>query len=131
MLKDAKISTKYCGKKEKWQITVQKLIKKTGSQGNIRNFRRMIKQLATHNHLPDYEVYFDVESDTVVVSVDVGDVFVVSDVVDEAVVAADVESDVVVVSVVVVGDSVDVTSHVLVVLKTSSPISSTMLILFL
>jgi plasmid replication initiation protein len=53
------IARKHCGQQNEWTIGIEKLHLKTGSQSNIREFRRAIKNLAETNHLPDYIVVFD------------------------------------------------------------------------
>jgi hypothetical protein len=41
------------------------LLKKSGAQSVITRFRQMVKEIAQHDHLPDYRVVFDEESDQV------------------------------------------------------------------
>jgi len=41
------------------------LLKKSGSQSVIVRFRQMVKHFAEHDHLPDYRVTFDEESDQI------------------------------------------------------------------
>lgn len=60
------IARKHCGQQSQWKIGLEKLYNKTGSQAILREFRRNIKTLADSNHLPDYEVTFDSEQDTIV-----------------------------------------------------------------
>ncbi|NCA72537.1 MAG: plasmid replication initiator, partial [Sphingobacteriia bacterium] len=59
------IARKHCGQQEKWLIGLDTLLKKTGSQSPLKRFRQMIRHLATHDHLPDYSVSFDLDSDIV------------------------------------------------------------------
>jgi len=60
------IARKHCGKQEQWKIGINLLLKKTGSQSPEKKFRMMIKNLARHDHLPDYHVRFEEERDMVV-----------------------------------------------------------------
>lgn len=60
------IARKHCGQQKTWRITLAKLLLKTGSQSPQKRFRQMIRQLAEHDHLPDYRVTFEDEADMVV-----------------------------------------------------------------
>ncbi|SFJ90359.1 replication initiator protein A [Jannaschia pohangensis] len=60
------LARKHCGQQKTWKITLSKLLLKTGSQSPQKRFRQMIKQLAVHDHLPDYHVAFDEQSDMVI-----------------------------------------------------------------
>jgi len=59
------IARKHCGQQDEWRIGLTTLLKKTGSQSPEKRFRQMIRHLAQHNHLPDYSVSFDPETDMV------------------------------------------------------------------
>lgn len=59
------IARKHCGQQNEWRIGLGTLLKKTGSQSPLKRFRQMIRHLATHDHLPDYSVSFDLGSDIV------------------------------------------------------------------
>jgi len=59
------IARKHCGQQPRWKISLNLLLKKTGSQSSLKKFRFNIKELEKGNHLPDYTVYFDEESDSV------------------------------------------------------------------
>ena len=50
------LARKHCGNQDKWSISLQKLLKKSGSQSPVKRFRQMVKSLAENNHLPDYFV---------------------------------------------------------------------------
>lgn len=50
------LARKHCGQQREWSIGIETLQKKCGSTGHIRDFRQMIKELARHDHLPDYHV---------------------------------------------------------------------------
>lgn len=60
------IARKHCGRKESWRISLSLLQKKTGSQSPEKRFRQMLKNLAKYDHLPDYRVEFDGETDQVI-----------------------------------------------------------------
>jgi replication initiator protein A len=59
------IARKHCGQQDSWKISVALLLKKSGSRSPEKRFRQMIRHLAEHNHLPDYSVSFDGETDMV------------------------------------------------------------------
>lgn len=59
------IARKHCGQQESWKISLALLLKKTGSQSPEKRFRQMVRHLAEYDHLPDYSVSFDTESDMV------------------------------------------------------------------
>jgi plasmid replication initiation protein len=59
------IARKHCGQQDSWKIGLPLLLKKTGSQSPEKRFRQMVRHLAEHDHLPDYSVSFDAESDMV------------------------------------------------------------------
>jgi len=50
------LARKHCGRQSSWRIGVEKLHKKSGSQSRLKEFRRALKHLIEHDHLPDYEV---------------------------------------------------------------------------
>ena len=60
------LARKHCGQQKTWRISLAKLLLKTGSQSPEKRFRQMIRQLASHDHLPDYEVSFDEDADMVI-----------------------------------------------------------------
>ncbi len=60
------IARKHCGRQPQWKISLTILLKKTGSQSPLKRFRQMVKYLVKYNHLPDYHVVFDSESDMVI-----------------------------------------------------------------
>jgi plasmid replication initiation protein len=59
------IARKHCGQQKKWTISLTLLHKKSGSQGLLKKFRLNVKNIAESNHLPDYLITFDTESDNV------------------------------------------------------------------
>ena len=60
------IARKHCGQQKYWRITLAKLLLKTGSQSPEKRFRQMVRQLVEHDHLPDYHVTLEDNSDMVV-----------------------------------------------------------------
>lgn len=60
------LARKHCGQQRSWKISLKHLLMKSGSQSPEKRFRQMIRQLALHDHLPDYQVTFDDESDMVI-----------------------------------------------------------------
>jgi plasmid replication initiation protein len=59
------LARKHCGQQPHWKISLALLLKKAGSQSPEKRFRQMIRDLAQHDHLPDYHVAFDDEADMV------------------------------------------------------------------
>jgi plasmid replication initiation protein len=59
------LARKHCGRQASWSISMETLLKKSGAQSVITRFRQMVKHIAKHDHLPDYHVVFDEESDLV------------------------------------------------------------------
>ncbi len=60
------LARKHCGQQKTWRISLAKLLLKSGSQSPAKRFRQMIRQLTAHDHLPDYAVSFEEETDMVV-----------------------------------------------------------------
>ncbi len=59
------LARKHCGQQKTWKISLPKLLKKSGSQSKMGKFRFLIKSLAANDHLPDYSIRYDVETDNV------------------------------------------------------------------
>ena len=59
------IARKHCGQQKEWSISVQLLHKKSGSKSNIRKFRQLLRNLAEHDHLPDYSLVMYDDADKV------------------------------------------------------------------
>lgn len=57
------LARKHCGQQPRWVISLENLLKKSGSQSEMKVFKQMIKGLSDHNHLPDYIV--NIEGDNV------------------------------------------------------------------
>jgi plasmid replication initiation protein len=58
------IARKHCGRQAEWKIGLETLLKKTGSTSPRRVFRKMIRDMAAEDGLPDYRLEF-VEGDVV------------------------------------------------------------------
>jgi plasmid replication initiation protein len=50
------IAKKHCGSQQSWKIRLNKLQLKAGSGSILREFRRIIREIISDNHLLDYEV---------------------------------------------------------------------------
>ncbi|MBY8978131.1 replication initiator protein A [Rhodobacteraceae bacterium NNCM2] len=55
------IARKHCGQQTEWKISLDLLLKKCGSKSPRRVFKKMIRELVEHDHLPDYTVRLDDE----------------------------------------------------------------------
>jgi plasmid replication initiation protein len=53
------LARKHCGRQASWSISLDTLLKKSGSQSSIKRFRQHVKHIAEHNHLPDYQLAFE------------------------------------------------------------------------
>jgi len=60
------LARKHCGRQTTWQISIETLLKKSGSQSPTKRFRQHVKEIALHDHLPDYRLVFDEEADMVI-----------------------------------------------------------------
>ncbi|HEY1757712.1 MAG TPA: replication initiator protein A [Bryobacteraceae bacterium] len=60
------LARKHCGRQTTWQISLETLLKKSGSQSSIKRFRQHVKEIALHDHLPDYRLVFDESADMVI-----------------------------------------------------------------
>jgi plasmid replication initiation protein len=59
------LARKHCGQQKIWKISLRQLLLKSGAQSPEKRFRQMIRQLALHDHLPDYHVVFNDRDDIV------------------------------------------------------------------
>jgi plasmid replication initiation protein len=59
------LARKHCGYQSKWCISMELLHKKSGSGDLLKRFRAAIKRLILANHLPDYRLKYDPETDQV------------------------------------------------------------------
>lgn len=60
------LARKMCGAQPEFEIGLEKLLKRTGSRMELKRFRHTMKEIAMHNHLPDYQVAMDEARDTVI-----------------------------------------------------------------
>lgn len=60
------IARKHCGRQAEWKIGLETLLKKSGSTSPRRVFRKMIRDMAAEDGLPDYRLALD-DADMVVV----------------------------------------------------------------
>lgn len=61
------LARRHCGKQDEWSIKLELLLKKTGSEMVLRNFRGIIRKIAQSDHLPDYSIMID-KNDNVIFS---------------------------------------------------------------
>lgn len=59
------LARKHCGRQREFTISVETLHKKSGSQSPQKHFRHMVKEIAEHDHLPDYRLVFNEATDNV------------------------------------------------------------------
>ncbi len=50
------LARKHCGKQRTWRVSVDTLLKKSGSASPRRVFRKMLRDMIAAGHLPDYEM---------------------------------------------------------------------------
>ncbi len=48
------LARKHCGRQRDWRVSVETLLKKSGSASPRRVFRKMLRDMIAANHLPDY-----------------------------------------------------------------------------
>lgn len=60
------IARKMCGARLELEIGLEKLLKRTGSRMELKRFRHTMKEISTHNHLPDYLISLDEDRDMVI-----------------------------------------------------------------
>lgn len=54
------LARKHCGRQAEWRVSVDTLLKKSGSNSPRRVFRKMLRNMIAADHLPDYEMHEDV-----------------------------------------------------------------------
>jgi len=59
------LARKHCGQQTSWKVSLEVLLKKSGSKSSHKEFRRALRALAQSDHLPDYHVTFDGQNDMV------------------------------------------------------------------
>ena len=62
------LARKHCGRKSHWKIGLELLQKKVGSRSEIREVREQIRERLKSNHLPEYQIAFDDDTDVVTFS---------------------------------------------------------------
>ena len=50
------LARKHCGRQDSWRVSVDTLLKKSGSASPRRVFRKMLRDMIVADHLPDYEI---------------------------------------------------------------------------
>lgn len=50
------LARKHCGRQKRWRVSVEVLLKKSGSASPRRVFRKMIRDMIVEDHLPDYSI---------------------------------------------------------------------------
>ena len=50
------LARKHCGQQRQWQVSVETLLKKSGSSSPRRVFRSMLREMIRKDHLPDYHL---------------------------------------------------------------------------
>ncbi|MCI2401159.1 replication initiator protein A [Aliiroseovarius subalbicans] len=50
------LARKHCGRQPEWRVSVEVLLKKSGSASPRRVFRKMLRDMIAADHLPDYEM---------------------------------------------------------------------------
>ncbi len=53
------LARKHCGKQSSWRVSVDVLLKKSGSASPRRVFRKMLRDMIAADHLPEYEMVED------------------------------------------------------------------------
>ncbi|MHA6770347.1 replication initiator protein A [Sphingobium ummariense] len=59
------LARKHCGQQTSWKVSLEVLLKKSGSRSSDKEFRRAVRGLAHSDHLPDYHVTLDGATDMV------------------------------------------------------------------
>lgn len=60
------LARKHCGQQRQWRISLEKLLLKSGSTSQPKRFRQTIKEIVANDHLPDYRMEYEDESDIIV-----------------------------------------------------------------
>lgn len=60
------IARKLCGAKDRQEIGLEKLLKRTGARTELKRFRHTIREIARTDHLPDYSITFEEDRDVVI-----------------------------------------------------------------
>ena len=60
------LARKMCGARAEFEIGLEKLLKRTGARTALKRFRHTLREIARHDHLPDYHVVYDEARDMVI-----------------------------------------------------------------
>ena len=60
------IARKMCGARPEFEIGLEKLLKRSGARTELKRFRHTLRDIAMHDHLPDYHVAYDENRDMVI-----------------------------------------------------------------
>lgn len=60
------LARKHCGQQPEWRLRLDVLHKKSGSKSDVKEFRRAVRHVAEHDHLPDYRVIYQSADDMVI-----------------------------------------------------------------
>lgn len=60
------LGRKHCGYQTSWEASMELLHKKSGAVGTLKDFRFNVKKVVASNHLPDYSINYESESDKVI-----------------------------------------------------------------
>ena len=60
------LARKHCGSQAEWEVGIKLLFKKSGSRAAEKEFRRILREIAVSDHLPDYMLKLDHERDIVI-----------------------------------------------------------------
>ena len=53
------LARKHCGAQKSWKVSLDVLLKKSGSQSSKKKFKQLLKPIVDYDHLPDYSVSFE------------------------------------------------------------------------
>jgi len=53
------IARKHCGRQREWRVSLETLLRKSGSHSPRRVFRKMIRDIIAADHLPEYQLFED------------------------------------------------------------------------
>ncbi|WP_153558141.1 replication initiator protein A [Roseimaritima sediminicola] len=59
------LARKHCGRQRSWKCSIILLQKKSGAKSDAKRFRQLIRGIVATDHLPDYRLSYDWESDSV------------------------------------------------------------------
>jgi len=62
------VARKHCGQKAEWKISLNLLLKKSGSQSTVYKFKELLLEIVKNDHLPDYRLSFNAQHSMVLFS---------------------------------------------------------------